>query len=146
MRQATPELRELARRLLAREAAKSRDARDPAGSMDGVCRQLYRRLDPLIGAGGFNALLGRALRIAGREFPWLDAVSVEDYPGCSLKGLAEAAGGRDEAEEGFAAVLANVVWLLVTFIGEDIALSVMREDWPEVGTGAAAPVSEKRKR
>jgi hypothetical protein len=64
-----------------------------------------------------------------------------------LNGLAEAARGRDEEEarEAFAFVLANVVWLLVTFIGEDITGGLLRESWPREGTGEAtqAPGEER---
>ena len=147
MRQATPELREQARRLFAREGGGPGDAPGPAGAMENACQELHRRFDPLIGSEGFSALLRRALSIAAREFPWVAEVGVEDYPNCSLRGLAEAARGRDEAEarEAFAFVLANVVWLLVTFIGEDITGSLLRETWSQDGADAApqAP-TEKR--
>ena len=34
-------------------------------------------------------------------------------------------------------LVANVVWLLVTFIGEDITGGLLRETWPWDGTGEA---------
>jgi hypothetical protein len=147
MRQATLPLRELSRRLFAREAKKPRGPGAPAEAMAASCRRLHERLDPLIGAGGFRALLARALHLAAKEFPWLDAVRVEEHPACELKGLREAAKGLDAPSvgEGFALVLANVIWLLVTFIGEDIALGLVREVWPEMETGAAVSASEEGK-
>ncbi|HEY0367788.1 MAG TPA: hypothetical protein VGC73_15050 [Pyrinomonadaceae bacterium] len=92
-----------------------------------------------------HALFARALHIAKSEYPWLDVVKVEEHPGCSLKGLREAAEGRDtdEASEGFAAMTANIIWLLVTFIGEDIILSLVYEAWPELRTDAAASGPEE---
>jgi hypothetical protein len=42
-------------------------------------------------------------------------------------------------------VLANVIWLLVTFIGEDIALGLVREVWPGVEAGAAVSASKEGK-
>jgi hypothetical protein len=60
MRQATPQLRELAGRVFAREAKKSRSPAALAETMEKSCVRLHARLDPLIGAGGFRALLARA--------------------------------------------------------------------------------------
>src|SRR5215203_3024044 len=127
MRQATPQLRDLAGRALAREAKRSRSPAALAVGMEASCRRLHARLDPLIGAGGFRALLARALHLAAKEFPWLDAVRVEEHPSCELKDLREAMKGADASSAGdaFALVLANVIWLLVTFIGEDIAFGLV---------------------
>jgi hypothetical protein len=139
MRQATPQLRELARRLFAREAKKSRSPVALAEALDESCRRLHARLDPLIGAGGFRALLARALHLAAKEFPWLDAVRVDEHPACTLKGLREAVKGLEasQVKEAFALVLANVIWLLVSFIGEDIAFGLVKEVWPEAETAEA---------
>ncbi len=147
MRQATPQLRELSRRLFAREAKKSRVPAALAEAMEVSCRRLHGRLGPLIGAGGFRALLARALHLAKKEFPWLDAVEVEEHPACDLKGLREAVKGQSASpiNEAFALVLANVIWLLVTFIGEDIALGLVREVWPGVEIGAAVSASKEGK-
>jgi hypothetical protein len=143
MRQATPQLRDLARRLFAREAKKSRAPAALAEAMEVTCRRLHARLDPLIGAGGFRALLARALHLATKEFPWLAAVSVEEHPACELKGSREAARGLEASQvnEGFALVLANVVWLLVTFIGHDIAFGLVQEVWPGAETFSAETAS-----
>jgi hypothetical protein len=132
-------------RVFAREAKKSRSPAALSGGMEASCRRLHARLDPLIGAGGFRALLARALHLAAKEFPWLDAVYVEEHPACGLKGLREAVKGLDAQSVGdaFALVLANIIWLLVTFIGEDIAFGLLREVWPEVETVASASASEE---
>lgn len=139
MRQATPQLQDLARRLFAREAKKARGPGALAEAMEISCRRLHGRLDPLIGAGGFCALLVRALHLAAKDFPWLDAVRVEEHPACELKGLREAVKGLDAppVSEAFARVLANIVWLLVTFIGHDIAFGLVKEVWPGEETFSA---------
>lgn len=143
MRQATPQLRELAGRLFAREAKRSRAPAALAEAMEKACRRLHERLDPLIGAGGFRALLARALHLAAKEFPWLDAVSVEEHPACELKRLREAVKGPDAAavNGALALVLANIIWLLVTFIGDDIAFGLVREVWPGAETLSAETAS-----
>ena len=139
MRQATPQLRELARRLFALEAKRSRSPIALAEAWERSCRKLNARLDPLIGAGGFRALLARAVHLAQKEFPWLDAVEIDEHPGCALKGLREAVKNQDASRvnEAFTLVLANIIWLLVTFIGEDIALGLVREEWPEIENGSS---------
>jgi hypothetical protein len=139
MRQATPQLRALARRLFAREAKNSRSLVALAEAMEKSCGRLHARLDPLIGAGGFRALLARALHLAAKEFPWLDAIRVEERPACDLKGVREAVRGQEASSvnEAFALALANIIWLLVTFIGQDIAFGLIQEVWPEAETAEA---------
>jgi hypothetical protein len=114
----------MAGRVFTRETKRSRSPATLVGGMEASCRRLHARLDPLIGTGGFRALLARALHLATKEFPWLDAVRIEEHPACGLKGLREAVKGQGAQSVGdaFALVLANIIWLLVTFIGEDIAL------------------------
>ncbi|MEN3327493.1 MAG: hypothetical protein V7638_2300 [Acidobacteriota bacterium] len=99
----------------------------------------------MIGAGGFRALLDRALYLTKKEHPWLNGVGLGDYPGCELKALHESMEGNEPAviNETFTAILANVIWLLVTFIGEDIALGLIDEAWPGTRLGARASTSKE---
>jgi hypothetical protein len=138
-RQATPQLQNLALQLLVHEAKNSPSPAKLAEALEVCCQRLHKRLDSLIGAGGFRALLDRALFLAKKEHPWLKAVGIGEYPGCELKVLHEAMNGRKPAEvrEAFTIILANVIWLLVTFIGEDIAFGLVEEAWP--GTKIAPP-------
>lgn len=139
MRTATPQLRDLARRLFAREAEKHNRPSDAAETMEQVCIRLLQRLNPLIGAGGFHALLTRALHLAKAEFSWLSVVKIEQHPGCSFKGLRESIEGRETtaANDGFSAMTANIIWLLVTFLGEDLIFGLVDEAWPGIRTGEA---------
>jgi hypothetical protein len=131
-RQATPQLKNLALRLLALEAKNSPTPAKLAEALEVCCQRLHKRLDTLIGAGGFRALLDRALFLAKKEHPWLKGVGISDYPGCELRALSEAMNGKQPADvkEAFTIILANVIWLLVTFIGEDIAFGLIEEAWP----------------
>jgi len=149
MRQATPQLKSLAQRLLVHEAKKSPNPAKLAEALEVCCQRLHKRLDPLVGAGGFRALLDRALFLAKKEHPWLEGVEIQAYPGCELKALNEAMAGRQPGEirETLTIILANVIWLLVTFIGEDIVYGLIEEAWP--GTKLPPPTprthrSEKR--
>jgi hypothetical protein len=146
MRQATPQLKSLAQRLLVHEANKSPNPAKLAEALEVCCQRLHKRLDPLVGAGGFRALLERALFLAKKEHPWLEGVEIQAYPGCELKALNEAMTGRQSTEirETLTIILANVIWLLVTFIGEDIVYGLIEEAWP--GTKIApAPAPRTRR-
>ena len=85
-----------------------------------------------MGNGGFRALLSRALALANAEVPWLRAVQVKADG--SLEGLEElhAQLDPDEFFEGRVVLLAQLLGLLVAFIGENLTLRLVREVWPKV--------------
>ena len=107
--------------------------------MGKVCAKLFQRLNLLIGEGGFHAIVKRSLNLTTSEFPWVTDVKIEQHPACSFRGLHESIEGRDSAEasEGFAAITANIIWLLVTFMGEDLILSLVDDVWPGIRNGEA---------
>src|ERR1700730_15462057 len=116
----SPSIRDLARRLLAVEAA-SQSAADPrVHEAVRVCEKLRVSLTRFAGVDGFTALLRRALALARAEVPALHGVT-EKGDGC-LDGLGEiaadaggsGAGGSDAA----VAIIAHLLGLLVIFIGE----------------------------
>ncbi|CAN5435745.1 hypothetical protein BH10PSE4_BH10PSE4_18340 [soil metagenome] len=86
----------------------------------------------LMGGGGFQALLARALVLATVEVPWLVAVQV--VAGGELQGLAGAQARLDAAEfsEGEAALLAQLLGLLVAFIGPALTLRLINQTWPRL--------------
>jgi hypothetical protein len=147
MRQATHQQRELARRLFTYEIGQSPETSNLAEIMERACEHLHERLALFIGASGFHALFTRALRITKAEFPFLQPVEAGEHPICLLEGSREAIMGQATAEvrEGFAAVLANFIWLLVTFIGEDLALRWVQEVWSEVPLNGAVSASRRGK-
>jgi hypothetical protein len=122
-----------ARRLLLHEADAERGA-DLAAVVQRMCGAMHERLAPLISSAGYHALLGRALKLASRDFPFLANVSGAGDPACMLEGLAEAVESRDRSEvaDALTALLAHFMWLLVLFIGEQLGLGKVREAWPEV--------------
>jgi len=128
---ATPKLRRLARRLLAEAASrKRREAKESAASFS-VCEKLRQPLSTLAGVAGFRALLARALAIAVDEVPWLKTVHLNADG--SLAGLDEGQLSEAELAEGEAVLLAQLVGLLVTFIGESITLRLLHEALPGAG-------------
>ena len=128
-----PAVLDLARRLLAVEAA-SQSAADPRGhEAIRVCEKLRVSLTRFAGVDGFRSLLRRALALARAEVPALHGVT-EKADG-SIEGLEKvvAAGGNSGVggSDAAVAVTAHLLGLLVTFIGEPLTVSLMREAWPD---------------
>jgi len=124
-------LKECARRLLDCEAASGKSPDATAFSAFRVCEKLGGPLGKLLGVGGFRALLFRALALAGAEFPWLHTLYINpDSSVASLEGVKRTldSGTVTEGEE---ALAAQLLGLLVTFIGPGLTLGLIREVWPE---------------
>ena len=139
MEQATPTVRNLVRLLLAHEAGANRS--EPAGgevnAALSVLVKLRAHLSTLVGIAGFDALLTRALALARTEASWLRAVRVQ--AGATLEGFSETAQKQpaEAVAEGSAALLAQLLGLLVTFIGEALTLHLVKDIWPEARLDAA---------
>ena len=132
MSQATPQVRDLAERLIAYEAAGNKSSGKTTPAAVPVCEKLRPHLATLMGQTGFRALLARALARAEREVPSLRAVQVKADG--SLEGSDELEGQVDPEEifEGGVVLLAQMLGLLVAFIGEKLTLRLVREIWPKL--------------
>jgi hypothetical protein len=131
MNQADPMARDLARWLLAQEA---KEVPAPAAKVDAILcavEKLRVLLTKRIGGAGFHALLARALALAKTEVRWLRGVNVT--PEGALEGFEETAQqySADEAMQARVALLAQLIGLLITFIGRDLTLRLLRDAWPE---------------
>lgn len=132
MNRATPPMRNFAIRLMACEQESQRTSGPKPASGFYVCEQLHRRLTKFMGHTGFHALLTRALAMSAAEVSWLRAVQIKADG--SLEGW-EAPSARQEADEwleGGVVLLAQLLGLLVLFIGEDLTLRLVREVWPRI--------------
>jgi hypothetical protein len=139
----SPQIREFAEQLFADEAATATRSEANVPVAFRVCEKLRRPLTTLAGAAGFHSLLLRALTLAKREAPSLGALQVN------------AAGSLEDAEpnlynhdaEGGALLVAHLIGLLFTFIGETLTLRLMHDVWPNAsfntltaeGTGKHEP-------
>ena len=96
-----------------------------------VYEKLCRHLSALAGVSGFQSLAARALTLAKAEAPSLNAVQVT-VDG-RLKGLGELDLKNDEdwAEEGGVIFIAQLLGLLLIFIGEAITLRLVQDLWPD---------------
>jgi hypothetical protein len=140
-----PSLADVVQRLLVHDARGGQGTQDLADAMERACQALHNRLVPLVGAAGFDALIGRAVKLAAREFPFLAAIVAMTAPTSSLDGLQPAVEGREPAEvrDALVAILTNLISLLVIFIGENLALRKMREVWPDMPLHSPESSSEK---
>ena len=131
MSHATPQMRDWAQRLMAYEAGESHSSAATAAAAFPICEKLRPPLATLMGHGGVRALLSRALALATTEIPWLRGVQVK--PDGSLAGLAELRPQLDPAElfEGRVVLAAQLLGLLVAFIGATLTWRLVREVWPK---------------
>ena len=129
MNRSTQKMLGIAQRLSAYEAVENRSAETSAPAGFPVCEKLRGPLVRFSGINGFRSLLSRALALAGGEVRWLRGVHVRADGSLELpEDLAQI--DQKEIEAGEVAVTANLLELLVTFIGEPLALSLIREAWP----------------
>ena len=126
MNATTPEIREWARRLIALEAPRDATPAKSGNDAARVCEKLHMPLAKLAGKAGYHSLISRAIAIAKANAPALAPVEV------SLDGSLE---GFDKIRENDVdagvAVLVHLLDLLVTFIGEPVTLSLVRDAWPD---------------
>lgn len=132
MRRSSPELEKLARRLIALETRGKNSSELDASAIFLATGKLRPQLATLMGNTGFRALLSRALALAGTEVPWLRAVHVKADG--TLEGLDELEAQVDPEAivKGQVVLLAQLLGLLVAFIGEDLTLRLASEAWPKL--------------
>ena len=135
---------QLARRLLAYEAAAGRNSEPTESVAFRVCEKLRIPLCSLAGVAGFRSLLSRALALARAEAPGLRAVEVSGDG--SLKGQ-DALGPQKDKEiagDGGALLIAQLLGLLLTFVGEGVTLRMVQNVWPEFAFDDRDSGEEKR--
>jgi hypothetical protein len=125
-----PKSRHLAQRLLTYEVAGENSGPAESAAFR-VCERLRQPLITLAGVAGFRSLLSRALTLARAEAPSLSGVQVEADG--SLKGQDEFASqsNKEQASDGGAILIAQLIGLLLTFIGEGLTLRLVQDVWPE---------------
>ena len=123
-------MRDLARQLLAVEAAGPSANGMHAHEAVRVCEKLQLSLTRFAGADGFTSLLRRALALARAEVPAVNTVKLKadgSMEGCEELAVDATTGGP----EAVVAIIAHLLGLLVTFVGEPITLRLVREAWPD---------------
>ena len=130
----TLKVRQFAQRLLAYEATTSASPspgndKSPAFR---VCEKLRQPLSRLTGVAGFRSLLSRALTLASGETSWLKAIQIGADG--SLEGFDDSQTQLSKQEIGRGEILlvAHLIGLLVTFIGEGLTMRLLQQEWPDV--------------
>jgi hypothetical protein len=134
-------LRQLALRALTRHAGSGADAAALAAAARRAYDDLDRASAPLIGQLGVDALTGRALHLAQREYPWLVGTGAPAGEPFTQVILNLERQDPAVAAEGAAAVFATFTGLLVTFIGEPLTTSLLRQAWPDAFSEATTEVT-----
>jgi hypothetical protein len=118
---------DLARSLIAGEADSSTTSLQTEPASVRVYEKLRRQLGAPVGAEGFQALASRALALAKSESPRLDAVQVTANGG--LRGLGEVESQTHPDEDGEVGIIliAQLLGLFLTFLGEATTLRLIED-------------------
>ncbi len=130
MNHVTRQMRYFAGCLIAHEAGGATVTTPPTAVP--VVKKLQPHLATLMGTTGFRVLLTRALTLAAGEVPWLSRVEVHADGTLAHFEKLPAASCDDEIAEGSVVLIARLLGLLVSFIGEILTLQLVREVWPEL--------------
>lgn len=110
-----------------------------------VCEKLRGPLATLAGVAGYRALISRALALAKAEVPSLGSVQVREDGSLDVPLAVEPQRDMDETQKGGAALVAQLLVLLVTFIGEALTMRLVRDAWPDAPFEGIASESETEK-
>ena len=119
--------RELARSLVACEADATTTSLHTEPATVRVYERLRRQLGFPVGVDGFQVLASRALALAKSHSPRLNAVQVTANGG--LQGLGEVESQTDSEEDGEAGIIliAQLLGLFLTFLGEATTLRLIED-------------------
>ncbi len=140
----SPEIQDLARRLLAFEAAHDNSSDAGVDVAVLVIEELRLRLIRLAGVDGFRSLLSRALTLAKAEVASLKMVQVR------ADGSVEGFDGIEQSQEAGAVgqagtvLVAHLLELLVTFIGAPLTLRMVRDKWPDAAMAGTELIAEEK--
>jgi len=134
-------MRDLAERLFAEEEAAATSSPPGVPVSFRVCEKLRRPLTMLAGAAGFRSLLWRALTLARKESPGLEALQLSDDG--SLADC-ESLNGNGRDPEGELLLIANLLALLFTFIGETLTLRLLYDVWPDASFDSSTAEEERK--
>jgi hypothetical protein len=135
--------RDLARSLVASEAVASTTSLQPKPATVRVYEKLRRQLGSPMGVDGFQSLASRALALAKSQSPRLGIVQVT--PNGDLRGFdeVESQSGMDEDESAGVILIAQLLGLFLTFLGEATTLHLIEDLRLQVDfTGAPATTPE----
>src|ERR1017187_6803373 len=119
--------RDLARILIASEADTSTTSLHTEAASVRVYERLRRQLGSPVGVDGFQALASRALALAKSQSPRLSAVQVTANGDLRGLGDVESQSGTDEDGEAGIILIAQLLGLFLTFLGEATTLRLIED-------------------
>ena len=125
-------MHDFAKRLIAHETSGNKPSATN-GTVDfAVIPKLRPMLTNLMGNVGFSALISRALALASKKVRWLAKVHINSDG--SFQGMDELVEqiDADEFFEGQVVLLAQLLGLLVAFIGENLTWRLVGDVWPQM--------------
>jgi len=133
--------REWARSLLSSETVTDTDPTQVAPPTIRVYERLRQVLSTPVGVDGFRALASRALALTRSESPKLSAVQITADG--DLRGFSEVQPtvDADQNAETGVILIAQLLWLLLTFLGEATTVRLIEDMRPQVKTGAEAEMT-----
>jgi hypothetical protein len=131
--QATPQTQQLAQSLLSCEATLNEFSENKEQAVFSVCEKLRVPLSTLVGIQGFRSLLSRALTLAKAQVPSLAAVQVKVDGSLSRWDSVASQQHLNEAGVCAEVLLAQLLELLITFIGKTLTLGILMDIWPNCG-------------
>ena len=133
MSQTTPPIRDFARRLIAHDALRNKAVGKNAPPAFQVLAKLCLHLEALIGAIGLRALLSRTLVLTRDEFPGLRTMKANVYIDGTRDGweLLKAQFAPANLPAAQVVLLAQLLDLLVDFIGAGLTAQMVAEIWPK---------------
>ena len=134
------ELRRMALRVLTHHAGPDAGAEALASAAQRAYDNLARASAQLIGQAGVDALTGRALHLAQREYPWLVHRREPEQEEGPFAQIIVCLKRQDPAvaSEAAGAVFATLAGLLITFIGESLTSQLLRKAWPDAFSAGSA--------
>jgi hypothetical protein len=129
MNRATQKMQDLAERLIVYESEHLKSCAAITADFSAT-EKLRPFLETFMGNAGFRALLMRALALAGEEVPWLREVQVNSTGSLEVPHELSEKMAAKAVREGGVMLLAQLLGLMVAFIGEKLTLQLMRDVWP----------------
>jgi hypothetical protein len=125
-------LSNLANKILMHESNMGRPGETASPSIFKVCDKFRSPLQALTGENGFRSILGRALALSRSEVVWFGTVNIS--PKGYFDGLrrAESKLARVEIIRGENVLIAHLLGLLFTFIGDQMTRMLLQDIWPEI--------------
>jgi hypothetical protein len=140
----SPGITHLARQVLTLESVHSDSTATEIDRAAQVCEKLRASLTRLAGTSGFSMLLARAVALAIKKDPSLTPLHVGmDGALTGVDEVRRGLNGSHVEHHGGAIVLAELLGLLVSFIGESLTLTLVREAWPSASMDPTATDSTK---